>query len=323
MRKNIKRGLVAAATAALALGLAMGSAQADPSFVPDADDIVGTGSDTTQGVTQALAEGYNATSPTPARQMASFHATGGGTIVLRSGAAPINRPNGSSAGINTLLGNSAASYARSSRSITAAEAASPNNLRQYPFAYDGLQMVGNASQTGSPANVTVSQLVSIYQCSTSADQWSEIGGTSTATIHPIIPQENSGTRQFFLDQLTAANGGTPITLGPCVTTAQEHDPVPVINDVNAMSPFSSGRFDLLPASQKSQLKVFGGFLVNRVLYHVVRLASTGDAGFTAIFGSAGYICSAAGQAIVTANGFKSLPSGCGIPRTTPLPPPGA
>jgi ABC-type phosphate transport system substrate-binding protein len=322
MRKNIKRGLVTTATAALALGLAMGSAQADPSFVPDADDIVGVGSDTTEFVTQGLAEGFNATSPAPTRRMASFNATGSSTIVLRSGTAAVTRPNGSSAGINALLSNSNVSYARASRSITAAEAASPNNLRQYPFAYDGLQMVGNASQTGSPASVSASQLVSIYQCRTSADQWSEIGGTSSETIHPVVPQTGSGTRQFFLDQLTAANGGTPITLGPCVVTSQEHDPTPVINDVNALAPFSTGRFDLLTDAQKAQLKKFNGFVVNRVLYHVVRLASTGDAGFQAIFGAAGYVCGAAGQAVVTANGFKSLPSGCGIPRTTPLPPPG-
>jgi ABC-type phosphate transport system substrate-binding protein len=326
MRKNIKRGLVAAATAALALGLAMGSAQADPSFVPDANDIVGTGSDTTQGVTQLLAEGYNATSPTPARQMASFHATGGGQITLRAGSTPINRPNGSSAGINTLLGNADASYARASRSITTAEAGSPNNLRQYPFAYDGLQMVGNASQTGSPASVTAADLVGIYQCdiTTWDDAALSAPGTSSATIHPKLPQLNSGTRQFFLDQLTIANGGTPITVGGCVDqTVQEHDPNPVINDVDGIVPFSSGRFDLLTDAEKAQLKVFGGFLVNRVLYHVVRLASTTDAGFTAIFGSAGYICSPAGQAIVTAQGFKSLPSGCGVARSTPLTPPGA
>lgn len=318
MRKNIKRGLVAAAAVALSIGLAAGSAHADPSFTPDADDIVGAGSDTTQLVLNDLAAGFNGSSP--ARRLASWDATGSSTITPRAGAASINRPNGSSAGINALIANSSLSFARSSRSITAAEAASPNNLRQYPFARDGLRVVGNVAQSGSPANLTATQLVDIYECDATANQWSEVGGTSTATIHPYLPQAGSGTRQFFLDQLTAANGGTPVTIGACVNqSVQEHDPAPVLNDNDALAPFSTGRLSLLPQEQQDQIKVFGGFTPSRVLYNVVRLASTGDAGFQAVFGPTGYICSAAGQAIVNANGFQSLASGCGIPRTTPLP----
>ena len=41
--------------------------------------------------------------------------------------------------------------------------------------------------------LSIAQLVDIYKCATTADQWSEVGGTSTAAIIPLIPQVGSGT----------------------------------------------------------------------------------------------------------------------------------
>lgn len=331
MRKIIKGGLAATAAAVLSVGIMATSAQADPAFVPDANDAVFVGSDTSQFLYNQLAEGNSAgngwNDTNPAVRVASWDAvnptTGnpGDSIVVRSGSAAITRPNGSSQGIARLMGAGnlpAITGARSSRSITAAEAAAPNNLRQIPIARDGLRVVGNKSQTGSPANLTAAQLWRIYECQATFNQWSEVGGTSTATIVPIVPQTGSGTRTFFLDQLAAAKGSA-VVLGACVQTAQEHDPDPVIANVNALSPFSLGRFNTLPAAQKNAIKVFGSFVPSRVLYTVVRLADVSNANLTPILGPSGFFCGASGDAIVTAAGFQVLTSGCGVARTTPLP----
>src|SRR5262245_25852484 len=50
----------AAAAGVLAISMAVtGPAQADPKFVPDKDDIVGVGSDTTEFVVQDLSKAFN------------------------------------------------------------------------------------------------------------------------------------------------------------------------------------------------------------------------------------------------------------------------
>ena len=49
-------------------------------------------------------------------------------------------------------------------------------------------------------------------------EWVDVGGTSTNSIIPVLPQVGSGTRSRFL-----ADIGSP-TLGTCVKTAEENDP---------------------------------------------------------------------------------------------------
>src|SRR5262249_4444145 len=66
--------------------------------------------------------------------------------------------------------------------------------------------------------------------------------------HPLIPQSGSGTRNFFLADLQAANGGTAITLGGCVRTVQEHDPTGIWADpspADTIEPFSTGKISLI------------------------------------------------------------------------------
>ena len=60
--------------------------------------------------------------------------------------------------------------------------------------------------------------------------------------------KGSGTRNFFLADLQAANGGTAITLGSCVRTVQEHDPTGIWVDpspADAIEPFSTGKISLI------------------------------------------------------------------------------
>ena len=122
-------------------------------------------------------------------------------------------------------------------------------LHVYQIATDNLAIASRSAAfggTNAPAALTASQLVDIYQCTST--KWTDVGGTSSNTIHPLIPQSGSGTRNFFLADLQAANGGTAITLGSCVRTVQEHDPTGIWVDpspADAIEPFSTGKISLI------------------------------------------------------------------------------
>ena len=90
----------------------------------------------------------------------------------------------------------------------------------------------------APATLTPAQLTSIYNCTVT--NWSQVGGAN-APIHAFIPQTGSGTRSFFLTALGIANPGS------CVSDdngqLQENEGVnPVLNDPNAIFPYSIGKF---------------------------------------------------------------------------------
>jgi hypothetical protein len=97
----IAGGLVLAGAAAAAV-----PAYADPApgLVPAAGDIVGVGSDTTQDLVGALANAYNNAQGAGAPKAYSWDATPkGSTIVPKSGAPSITRPDGSAAGIKVTM----------------------------------------------------------------------------------------------------------------------------------------------------------------------------------------------------------------------------
>jgi hypothetical protein len=211
-----------AATAVLALA---GPAVADPSFTPDSSDLVDVGSDTTQDVLTALAVGYNARTPAPADRLASWNATGSPTIVPARGCAAIPRPDGSGAGITALKNDRTGclEFARSSRAATAAD----TGLRFVPFAADAVSWA-KAGTSSAPASLSRAELRDIYTCT--KRRWNQVGGTSSATIVPILPNQKSGTRGFFLAAISATT--TPVTPGSCVvngvrpgttTLVQEND----------------------------------------------------------------------------------------------------
>lgn len=273
-RTTLLSGGAAFATAVLGLAL-VAPAQAD--LAPAGNDVVGVGSDTVQNIANFLADGdaflnssgVNASGG--ANRLVSFDATPDAnaragylngstptlqkplnpTIVLRAGTQPVQRPNGSSAGI-TALNNDAnrlIDYARSSRLPTSAE----QNTAITRFGGGGLHVVkiaidelraAVANTTNAPVSLTIAQMVGIYQCTIT--NWSAIGGAS-GTIIPLLPQTGSGTRSTFLADLQAANGGTAITTGPCVEIVEENDPASITGSAspaNTVAPFSQGRIDL-------------------------------------------------------------------------------
>ncbi|WP_231505200.1 substrate-binding domain-containing protein [Cellulomonas sp. URHE0023] len=317
-----------------ALGVASAtSASADPSA--QGRDIVGVGSDTTQYALNYLADGalvgasaragFNAASNS---RIVSYDAQLDGVaagvvtqIQVKTGTALINRPNGSGAGKALLFGgnnNPNINFARASSTLNAAEIA--GNLRQVPFAVDGLKLAVRAAGTNAPTIITGADLVNIYN-GTYAN-WSQVPAGAaqgkSGVIVPQIPQSGSGTYTTFIAQLTSLNGGTPVVLAPTVVTVQEHDAAPIAANANAVAPFSTGR----AASEPTVALVSGtgSYSFQRALYNVVRAADLGTPWFTNIFGPDGFICSGGGKALIGKAGFQQLAGeidggACGVAGT--------
>jgi PBP superfamily domain len=301
MRSIGKRGVkglavMLAGTAAVGLLAANQVAQADPA--PTSSDIVGVGSDTLQymldygadGDTQGNS-GYNAGK---LARLISFDATPDAnaragylngstsaaqkalnpTIVLRAGKLPVQRPNGSGAGINALIADTGAvhqiNFVRSSSPLNATQisnaqgAANVGSLREIRLAHDFIHLA-TATTTNAVA-LSKQQLFQIYQCAAGFTHWNDagVGGTSGNTIIPIVPQLGSGTRKTFLTDLgfavDSAGNATP-ALGSCVKTYEENDPYALyvdgsgnqvanpyataaIANADAIEPMSDGRLNM-------------------------------------------------------------------------------
>ncbi|MEV6925582.1 hypothetical protein AB0M46_13930 [Dactylosporangium sp. NPDC051485] len=216
MRSAIK-AIVAGGFAAGLLFAMAGNAAAEPPPTPGVLDYTSVGSDTLQGLENAIQADWNATSP--AHKYVSWNATGGGSIVPKgtgtSACASITRPNGSGSGITNLAanavtgaGDAGAHYciniARSSRGPQAGD---PTGLTWLNLAKDDVSWAADASGN-APSNLTRAQLANIFACTPGYTHWNDpaIGGTSSDTIYPVLPQPGSGTRSFWLSALGVAAG---------------------------------------------------------------------------------------------------------------------
>jgi ABC-type phosphate transport system substrate-binding protein len=312
MRKSVAGGCALAAAALVTSMFAAAPAQADPSFTPDANDMVGVGSDTTEFVMNRLAVAFNQAGVGGTVRMASWDATGTANITPRRNAASIPRPNGSSAGIDALQSTASISFARSSRG--------PNPTGDegtvfFPYAKDNLGYVF-ATGTHAKLNLTAAQLKLIYTCQRT--NWSQFGRPA-GHIHAKVPQPGSGTRTFFLSSI----GETETQLQDAIAQAdatcdvaevQEHDPSAVIGDLNAIAPFSKARYKILSATVKEDVKYANnGFQIQRNVYNVIRTADVNT--FGQFLDSQSWLCTSAkaGQ-VITAQGFVRLGAGeCGVP----------
>lgn len=321
--RTLLAGVAVTALATSGLGLAtMTTATADPASTPDANDIVGVGSDTIEDVMDILADGtstlpgYNAGKSASDPLLVSFKTVGSAQITLRQGADPINRPVGSGAGKALLYGtanNPAVTYARSSSALNTTEQQA--GLKAFPFAVDTLKMAVSGNSTNAPASLTPAQVVSIYKGDVT--NWSQIDASKSGTIKPYVPQAGSGTRSFFEAQLKAANGGTAVTYGANVDTSMHENTDDVLkNDPNAIAPFSLAKAVTL---YPSTVHLEGGAASwDRAVYNVVRGTDTGDAVIQGIFGENGFICSTEARDLIEAAGFKQLATpahggACGTP----------
>ncbi len=325
MKKLVKAGIGALVAAAVIVVPAM-PAHADGQAAPC--DIVGVGSDTLQYGADFLFEGSPAGTPgfnsgSLARRVFSFdavsdafgHNTPNSGAVLRQNTVPVIRPNGSGSGITAMLADTGATevinFTRMSSLPTAANKQTAVNngwggLHTYQFATDGLGIAVRKAGSNAPAldntansgtNI-LSDLVHIYDANATPRylKWGDIPGyTGPAPgndIHPHVPQSGSGTRNFFLAQLQAANNNVAITLGAnVVQTDEEHDPTPIAADADAIAPFSSGRTTLLDsgyfgASFQNTVQLLTGnsptpdagpaYHVDRGVYFVVRERDVND-----------------------------------------------
>ncbi|HVY08632.1 MAG TPA: substrate-binding domain-containing protein [Mycobacteriales bacterium] len=300
-----------------------------------------------------------------------------GSVVLREGTKPVVRPNGSGAGAAALvqdtpgdatnfpgyegLPNGSIQFARMSRlPNTTEEGTCPTSgacggLHVYQAATDQLEIatsnISGATYEG-PTGLSAKELVDIYSCTKT--KWNQLPGNTTGsanTIHPLIPQSGSGTRNFFLADLQAANGGSAVTLGSCVRTVQEHDPTGIYADptpADAIEPFSAGKIALINsgyfangagykgtngsnAYTANQLKLLSGtpgdtnpvYNSTRGLYFVIRQADlasktplqpggTENWAQTLFTGSTSWIARSSQASAYAAAGFTQAYKDCGI-----------
>ena len=171
------------------------------------------------------------------------------TVVLRAGLSPEQRPNGSGAGYNILSATTTTAGAALGDggwgTVNFARASAPKNGNNSNFdsievGTDDLAMLAASTGSNMPAaGLTTAQLTAIYNCTDTV--WTQVGGSSSATIDPLIPQVGSGTRSVFLGDLGLANPGS------CVQNVEENDPNAIAdsqNAANAIEPMANTRLNL-------------------------------------------------------------------------------
>ena len=267
--KLIKKITVSALSVATVAALALGgttAANADPIGSPADRPLRGVGSDTTQdlynGLSQVL---FDAPGD---KYISSFNATPiGSTIKTWSGGTTFNRPDGSSAGVKALrsaidtsttllngttsvnLNHNDVNFARSSSGATWLTGTTKGALTYLPYAADGVTWATTANSilpttipVGSTTDATtLLTLRNIY----AGNVTSYTSGGTTINLHPLLPQDGSGTRKYFTDTVLA---GTTINTsvvkdvyGTANTPVQENSGAPLL-DGSYIVPFSIGSF---------------------------------------------------------------------------------
>ena len=280
MRKRTRAAVSLAGACALLGGIALpvvlsaGPAMAD--YAPNYNDVVGVGSDTLQYLLDFGADGdpsgdsgynasgnlyklinFDATADANARYSWAVGATLNSpnpldpTVVLRQGDYPVQRINGSGAGISALLLDTGAveqiNFARMSSNPTAAEGATAETngwqgLQDFVAGVEHLReaadLTTNAPNGGGTAGgLSTEQLNAIYSANQgSCLTWHQVDSAdpSNDPIIPIIPQSGSGTRSTFL-----ADIGNP-TLGTCVEIGEENDPTAITSITTKTNPNTGG-----------------------------------------------------------------------------------
>ncbi|MEU6643435.1 substrate-binding domain-containing protein [Saccharomonospora sp. NPDC046836] len=323
MRK--KRLCLGAVAGLLAVGLATGSASADPSGTPTYRDLAGVGSDTTQDVMNGLADTITVNG---SKVIGSYDATGSATITTKDPATSpqcqnIPRPVGSGNGVNALvnsLDNSTGcvQFARSSSNNASSYAG--KNLTYIPFAVDAVTYAVRSDSSISK-RLTTAQLRSIYNCTAPG---------SGTTYKPLLPQYGSGTRQFFMRSLgltDAANytqqftcvsdvdaTGQPIIENTGTFLAQQQHIAPYsiaqyISQIYGVSPSVQGKAVLTTMNGVAATVLNTGSSFKRDVYNVVPTGQLGNAPYSTVFvGPNSAVCTNA--ATITRYGFGTAPN-CG------------
>lgn len=348
LSKIAAAGAAVAVTASL-LPLFGTSASADPSSPPLDRELDGVGSDTTQDV-------MNGVSATAKRNgslfVGSYDARGSANLPTIDGVSGIPRPNGSSAGISALKASgSVFEFARSSRGPSE----TGSTLTFIPFATDAVAWAvrdaspldgRNLPKGGAGDPSTKVTLRNIYRCNVTQVDPDGGGPLPKQNVVPVLPQEGSGTRGFWLEQMGMADDLTDAELDaqfPCIVTGdgiQEHDGAPLAGSNARIIPFSIAQWIAQKNSDQTGVddrrgtgvnlaklqKVNGinpqtgtgtlnpNYPIRRPVYNVVRTAAIDDVGADnaaiefAFDGSASKVC--ASGATIRLYGFATR-SDCG------------
>jgi ABC-type phosphate transport system substrate-binding protein len=349
MQKNTKLrfGVVAAfAAAALAIGTAA-PAYADPT---GPKDLNGTGSDTTQDVMSGVASVVT--------NIGNWDAVPAGSNITVDGVT-FARPIGSTAGIRalsssvrgiayvgTVLPVGTLEFARAS----ALRSETGTQLTYIPFARDAVTIAFNQSSdfpkdvalgtAGQATNLFTLRNIYLGTVTSFID-----GAGNSVPIRPILPQQNSGTRTYWVSVLGTTEaaltaGGRATDLG---NTVQEHDGSFLTRDGDIV-PFSVAQWlaqsnhrttaplaierrgqAILGSIDTVKPVIYDGalittnpdFLPSRLVYNVVEtraLTSNPTIGQdaavrTAFVGPTSTVCAASAQ--IKAYGFATIGNQCG------------
>lgn len=211
--------------------------------------LVGAGSDTIQdveyGISQDLGTYTGPDGSTQYLNLASWTATGSTAMTYRSGGAPAAHPNGSGAGYAALsesigripagsdsVATGDVDYSRASGFQGTESSGEPSGyvttagsgvVTEIPFAVDAISFAAPAAspflKTNGNLGLTLADLANIYSgtvnevnTTTGVLQAETTPGTVDAGFEPIqafLPKPKSGSRQFFLQQLSKI-AGSPI-----------------------------------------------------------------------------------------------------------------
>ncbi|MEW1700235.1 substrate-binding domain-containing protein [Streptomyces sp. NPDC093249] len=317
--KSRARVVAALGTAALGLGFLAAPAQADPNPITQYRTLAGVGSDTTQDVVNGL--GNVITNAIGQKTVASWDATGSASIKTKATGCDLTRPNGSSAGIDALrnavdTNSGCLDFARSSRGPADV---STTDLTWIPFAKDAVSWA-KRSDSALPADLTVAQLKGIYECT--------LTSLNGVTLTPVLPQSNSGTRQFFLASIGVTAPGACVQQG-----VQENDGT-VLDTVGDIAPYSVAQYtaqEKLVVTDRRGAAVLGSigsvaprnadktlnlsFPFTRDVYNVVPTAKLGNTTIAQTFvGSTSKVCAA--STTIANYGFGTLGTACGATTVT-------
>ncbi len=352
------------ATAGLVIGAA-GPAHADPITT-----LVGAGSDTTQDILDAIAiqvgggvvGSWDAVNPVD-------HVTAHEAIAPKAGCT-MTRPNGSGEGVSALRKSLNAAtaavqladppepgcvdFARSS-SGPGTNASPTGQLVYVPFALDAVAITtGPAVATGTSVATlitdadlfSVTDLITMYTTGVgvtpagATKQYVPDGTVTDATHQPVhlyVPQAGSGTRNFWLGQMTLpTSGALPAwvhdTIVGTTTIVQEHDGSAYATDPIGFGPFSIAQWvsqrnghndrrhdavlhNLNGVTPLTGTSLNSAYPIKREVYNVVLFSrvtsvATADKQFVSTFnGATSSICS---------NALNILSYGFGLLNAAPL-----
>jgi PBP superfamily domain len=276
---RIKLGLASASALAFVAGLVVLPANAD--YAPSGSDVVGVGGETPQFDLDFGADGdtsgdlgYNAANNP--NKLVSIDATAdsnaraaylngstlaapkalNGTVVLRAGASPIQRPQSTGAGIKAILADTGKpeiiNFVRSGRLPTTAEQTTAVNngwggLHVVQIGKDSLQIAVD-NTTNAPTGLSIAELLGIY--TGTYTKWNQLPGNaggSTDTIIPLRAPDSSVIWTTLLADLTTANGGVAPVLSASVKVVEQNDPTAITSastPADAIVAFSSARLNL-------------------------------------------------------------------------------